>query len=252
MSVMDIVFGIHSIAEVIKNPSRGNCSLYATEESKKDLEKMHFSGRLPENLEVHLLSNHKLQEQAKLHLKELGYKEQRAPSNLFLMANQLQSVDMASFYSQVEKKNELRILALDQVTDIHNVAAILRSAAFYNLDFLIMGKKSGPGMPPGFYRIASGASEFVPIVNCSNLSKVINKLESLGVSCVGFAEEATQTEQRTDEKLCLVLGSEDTGLSNAVRRVLKNTVALESQGQIKSLNVSVAAAVAMEKFFPNS
>ena len=250
MSDRDIVFGLHSIAEVIKNPSRGACELFATEESKKDLEKMHFNGKLPSGVNVTLYNNHKLQEQAKLKLKEQGYKEQRAPSNLFLLSESLESVQLGDFYRTIESKPKVRILALDQVTDIHNVAAILRSAAFYNLDFLLMGKKSSPGMPPGFYRIASGASEFVPIVNCSSLSRVLTKLEGLEVDCIGFAEEATQAAEPGSDKVCLVLGSEDTGLSNAVRRILKNTVSLSSQGQIKSLNVSVAAAVAMEKFFP--
>jgi len=250
MSEKDIVFGLHSIAEVIKNPSRGAIELFATEDSKKDLEKMHFKGRLPENVQVTLFTNHKLQEQVKLILKEQGYKEQRAPSNLFLLAEALENPDLGEFYRIVESKPNIRILALDQVTDIHNVAAILRSAAFYNLDFLLMGKKGSAGMPPGFYRIASGASEYVPIVNCSSLSRVISKLQEMDVKCIGFAEEASSSPDVGSSKTCLVLGSEDTGLSHVVRRVLKDTVSLSSQGQIKSLNVSVAAAVAMEKFFP--
>jgi 23S rRNA (guanosine2251-2'-O)-methyltransferase len=250
VSDKDIIFGLHSVAEAIKNPARGSVELYATEESRKDLEKMHFKGRLPEAVNVTLYTNHKLQEQVKLKLKERNYKEQRAPSNLFLLADSLINPDLGEFYRTVESKPSVRILALDQVTDIHNIAAILRSAAFYNLDYLLMGKKGSPGMPPGFYRIASGASEFVPIVNCSSLSRVITKLQEMGVDCVGFAEEATENSEEPSLKSCLVLGSEDTGLSNVVRRVLKKTVSLNSQGQIKSLNVSVAAAVAMEKFYP--
>ncbi len=252
MSNKDIIFGLHSVAEVIKNQARSSIELFATEESLKDLEKMHFKGKLPKDLSVTLYTSHKLQEQAKLCLKERGYREQRAPSHLFLLAEPLVNPDLSEFYRSVESASGVRILALDQVTDIHNVAAILRSAAFYNLDYLLMGKKSSPGMPPGFYRIASGASEFVPIINCSSLSRVIAKLQDMGVDCVGFAEEATENTGETHPKTCLVLGSEDVGLSNVVRRVLKKTVSLTSQGQIRSLNVSVAAAVGMEKFFPKN
>ena len=83
------------------------------------------------------------------------------------------------------------------------------------------------------------------------MSRIVSKLSELGVETVGLSEHAENTLGEHDEPAahCLVLGTEETGLSNAVKRKVDRWVKLESQGHIKSLNVSVAAAVSMEKVF---
>ena len=247
----DLIFGLHSIAEALKNPKRGEWHIYATDESLKELRKLHFDNKkLAENIETSILSSHKLQEEGKFQLRERGFKEQRVPSQIFLVTKKLEEKSIAAIYESADKNENLKIMALDQVTDIHNLAAILRTAAFYNLDYVLISKKGPMNFPPSYYRIASGAAEYVNLINCSGLPKALNKLKDKRVTCLGLAEEATTTaeEDQGRAKTCLVMGSEDTGLSNATRRILETFVALPAKGSIKSLNVSVAAAIAMEKF----
>lgn len=248
--MQDLIFGLHSIAEAIKNSKREELQLFCTDESKKDLIKLHFkSQKLPEKVQVKVLSLHKLKEEGKRYLREFSLKEQRVPSNIFLIAGGFDGMSISNLYEKINKGETVKLLALDQVTDVHNLGAISRTACFYGVDVLIYGRKSKDPLSPGFFRISSGAYEHLPMIQTSNLGKVLTKLNDLGVSCVGLAEEASSKEWTPkDNSICLVLGAEETGLSHAIRRVLSDFVALEAKGEIKSLNVSVAAALAMEKF----
>lgn len=250
-SETDIIFGLHSIAEAINNPKRRQWQLYGTDESLKELCKLHFRNKkLPEAVEQITLSNHKLQEEGKFQLRERGFKDQRVPSNIFLVTQKLEGESIAAIYDFIEKNDTLKIMALDQVTDIHNLAAILRTAAFYDLDFILISKKGHLNFPPSFFRIASGACEHTRLINCSGLPKALTKMKEKGIACIGLAEEVSVTVQeiKAEPKACLVMGAEDTGLSNATRRIIETFVALPAKGRIRSLNVSVAAALAMEKF----
>ncbi len=247
----DLIFGLHSIAEALRNPKRRKWELFGTDESLKELRKLHFNNqKLPEAVEIKTLSNHKLQEEGKFQFRERGFKEQRVPSNIFLVTDKLQEQSIATVYDFIEKNESLKMMALDQVTDIHNLAAIMRTAAFYDLDYVLISKKGPLNFPPSYFRIASGAAEHVQLINCSGLSKALTKMMDKKVDCIGLAEEATTTaeEVKSTSKTCLVMGAEDTGLSNATRRVLEKFVSLPAKGEIRSLNVSVAAAIAMDRF----
>lgn len=247
---MDLIFGMHSIAEAIKNPKRSGLELFGTEDSLKDLQKLHFQGqKLSGNISTRTLSLHKLKDEGRSALLSAGFKEQRVPSNIFLRAQSLQTLSLNDLYKDVETRPTYKFLMLDQVTDVHNLGAIMRTAAFYAIDCVIYGKKGEERLSPGFFRVASGAAEHLPLVQAANLSKVIRRFNELEVTCMGLAEEAEQNSpSSSNAKLCLVMGAEETGLSNAVRRSLEEFVSLPARGPIKSLNVSVAAALAMEKF----
>jgi 23S rRNA (guanosine2251-2'-O)-methyltransferase len=154
-------------------------------------------------------------------------------------------------YEQLESRIPIKILALDQITDAHNGAAIMRTAAFYGVDCILISARGNFGLGPGFARIASGATEHVKIVRCSALPKTLTKIKDLGAIVIGLSEHASGDLGTIDNKkpICLILGAEDVGMSHAVSRVVETTISFKPQGKIKSLNVSVAAAIAMEKIF---
>ena len=110
------------------------------------------------------------------------------------------------------------------------MAAVARTAAFYGVDYVVVPSKKTTGLTPSFYRISSGAAEHVVIKQVGNLSKFIRKCEELGAYCVGFSEHATMDAseiKETDKATLLVLGNEELGISNAVKRVLTNYIALK-------------------------
>ncbi|MGZ3788413.1 MAG: TrmH family RNA methyltransferase [Bacteriovorax sp.] len=248
----DMIIGIHSIAEALKNPERAIFEIVATDEGLEELKRR--GGLKREEIpmdKVRLLEGHALQEEAKKNYRDLDLEFQRVPSGIFLLVSPINILEPTWIYNQLESRIPIKILALDQVTDAHNGAAIMRTAAFYGVDAILISSKGNFGLGPGFARIASGATEHVKIVRCSALPKTITKIKELGATCIGLSEHASGTLGEIDKlkPICLILGAEDVGMSHAVSRVVETTIAFKPLGKIKSLNVSVAAAIAMEKIF---
>lgn len=257
MNELDLIVGIHSIISALKNSSRNKFQLFGTREGFSELQKKGFSEKDSESkIQKITMSGHEVQEKAKADYKERGFTYNRVPSGIFLLCSPLPLLSPHEVNVEIEKSGKpQKIICLDQITDVNNAAAILRTAAFYGIDFLVIPQKGNFGFTPSFYRIASGATEFVKIAQCTNLSKFLRKLQEKEVLCLGFSEHADQDLKEVRERIspksssCLVLGSEEKGMSNAVELALQNKVALIPFGPIKSLNVSVAAAVAMEKIY---
>lgn len=253
MGNFDLIIGIHSILCALKNKSREIYRLVGTEEIIDEIKK---TADLSE-IQVDMYASHKVQEEAKKYFRDLELEYHRVPSGVFLIASALDLLDVKELYRTVslasQKNEKLKILCLDQVTDVHNAAAIVRTANFYGIDYIVTPDKKSFGLTPSFFRIASGAAEYIKIVGVSKLPKTIAKLKELGVECLALSEHAKgklTTEILLDGgSLCLILGREDVGISNAVLRLVENHIALESFGETKSLNVSIAAAITMEKCF---
>jgi 23S rRNA (guanosine2251-2'-O)-methyltransferase len=251
---MDLIIGMHSIEAALKNPEREEKMIYATEDGLQEFQKKTGMKLKSMGINIKMLKPHDLQEEAKRKFADLDFHYHRILSNLFLTTTALAAKDLKWLYHRIDT-GPLRLIALDQVTDVHNAAAILRTAAFFGVDGVLVAMKGNFGEGPTFHRLASGASEFVPLIKCSSLPQALTKLQERNVLCVGLSEHATQESVNLSDaqdvgSRCLVLGAEDVGLSHAVQRVIQHHLALKSQGEIRSLNVSVAAALAMEKFFP--
>lgn len=247
----DLIVGIHSIAEAIKNPARTIIELVGTKEGIDELKKRQVRiDKIPAD-KIQIVDSHKVQEYAKKWYQELDYEFNRVPSGVYLVCSAVEQYEPTWLYDQLLTGKPINILALDQVTDVHNAAAIMRTASFYGINCILISMKGNFGTGPNFSRIASGALEHVKVVRCSSLTKTLTKLVEMKVNVIGLSEHASENELKVykENSTCLVLGAEDEGMSNAVSRVVPQTIALKSQGDIKSLNVSVAAAVAMEKIF---
>ena len=245
----DLIFGLHSIAAALKNPSRSHMKLVATDEGLQELQRKHRIVPKNYNVKTDILSSHALQEQAKKLCMHMDLDFTRVPSGIYLQTSPLQTYTIQEFLTNPNA----RLLALDQITDVHNGAAILRSACFYGVTGVLIPSEKSFGLTPSFYRIASGATEYVNLIRVNSLSKAVGQMNEAGFLTVGLSEHSsenlTQADLRAQKKICLLLGAEETGLSNAVARLVQKNMSLPSQGEIKSLNVASAAAIAMEKCF---
>lgn len=245
----ELIFGLHSIAAALKNSRRVHQKLVATDEGLVDLQRKHQINPKSLNVKIELLSSHGLQEEAKKLCSYMDVEFTRVPSGVFLETSPLETYELQEFL----KAPKGRLLALDQITDVHNGAAILRSACFYGATGVLIPSSKSFGLTPSFYRIASGATEYVNLIRVNSLSRAVGQLNDAGYLTVGLSEHSseniTQAELRNQNKICLLLGAEETGLSHAVSRLVQKNMSLPSQGEIKSLNVSSAAAIAMEKCF---
>jgi 23S rRNA (guanosine2251-2'-O)-methyltransferase len=139
------------------------------------------------------------------------------------------------------------VLALDQITDPHNVGAILRTAAGFAVAAVVTTARHSPQATGVLAKSASGALEFVPIVTVQNLARALAALRERGYLLLGLDStgEADLGELPIRAPLALVLGAEGKGLRQLTRATCDHVARLDLPGRIKSLNVSNAAALAL-------
>jgi 23S rRNA (guanosine2251-2'-O)-methyltransferase len=139
------------------------------------------------------------------------------------------------------------LLVLDGVTDPHNLGACLRTAEAAGAQVVITPKDRSAGVDGVVRKVAAGAAEVVPVASVTNLARVLDSLKRRGIWVVGLDGEATQSLFAADLKrpLALVLGAEGAGMRRLTRERCDFVVRIPMIGQVESLNVSVAAGVAL-------
>jgi 23S rRNA (guanosine2251-2'-O)-methyltransferase len=139
------------------------------------------------------------------------------------------------------------VVVLDQITDPHNVGAILRTACAFGADAVITTARHSPRETGVMAKSASGALDLVPMIEVRNLGYALEKLKKRGMLVLGFDSESEQPlRPRTDDQpLAIVMGAEGKGLRQRTRELCDEMVKLDMPGPIKSLNVSNAAAIAL-------
>ncbi len=160
---------------------------------------------------------------------------------LLLEARRLEPVDLE------DVPDEGVVLVLDQITDPHNVGAILRTAAAFGVKALIMTERHAPDLSGTLAKSASGGLEHVPVSLVVNLARALDKLGERGFLRIGLdsAGEASLEAMTLSRPLALVLGAEGQGLRRLTRERCDAMARLDMPGPIKSLNVSNACAVAL-------
>jgi len=240
----DIITGIHSITEALKNEKRKNRVLFCTKDALTKLKPK--VGRTEDYAKIEILNTGELQTRAQQIFKEHQFHYSRISSGMFLVTDPLMYKSSAFLYDLIEQGAK-KFLVLDQVTDAHNAGAIFRTAAFYGVDAIIHSVKGSFGRSPGFFKIASGAAEHVHSVSVPKLGQCILKLVEKNVFCVGITEDGKSEVSFPDGPICLIMGAEETGISFNVKRILDSKMRLDAIGEIETLNVSIASAIAMEK-----
>lgn len=134
-------------------------------------------------------------------------------------------------------------LALDGVDNPHNHGAVIRSAAWFGAAVLI--GTTADTLNPAAVRVAQGGAEVVPIGAAAELARALTRFRGRGITIVGADQNASVAlfDRPLPRPVCIVLGSEATGLSPAVRKLCNATVRIDGHGAVESLNVAVSAGI---------
>ncbi|MBO3759910.1 23S rRNA (guanosine(2251)-2'-O)-methyltransferase RlmB [Ciceribacter sp. L1K23] len=223
------LYGLHTVRAALDNPARKVIKLSVTQNAMARLE-IGESGDLPYPVEI--VSPQDIDKVLGPEAIHQGVMLETRP----LPVRRLEAL-----------KESPLILVLDQVTDPHNVGAIMRSAVAFGAGAVITTQRHSPTESGVLAKSASGALELIPYIQVTNLSDALGELHGLGFFSVGLDSEgpAPMEETLTGDRVALVLGSEGKGLRQKTRETVNALARLDMPGAIKSLNVSNAAAIAL-------
>lgn len=147
----------------------------------------------------------------------------------------------------LQKRQSGTLLILDQVTDPHNVGAILRTAKALGALGVIMTERNAPPLSGVLAKAASGALELIPIWKVTNLSRCLDELKEYGFWTIGLDERSSKllSKEELPEKIALVMGAEGEGMRRLTQEKCDFIVKLPTDPEFSTLNVSVATALAL-------
>lgn len=151
---------------------------------------------------------------------------------------------------KIKNKDTALIVILDQITDPHNVGAILRSSVAFDADAVLMPEAGAPAEAGTLAKSASGALELIPLIRVSNLSRAMEKLKKEDFWCIGldgYAKDSITTA-KLPKRCAFVMGSEGDGMRRLTQENCDYSVKLPMNPVIESLNVSNAAALTLYEF----
>ncbi|MTI19391.1 RNA methyltransferase [Rhodobacteraceae bacterium RKSG542] len=156
-------------------------------------------------------------------------------------------VDPLPEYGAYALRDGNLVLALDQVTDPHNVGAIMRSAVAMCADAVVTTRRHAPEEGPVLAKTASGALDMIKHVRVTNMARFIEEMIEEGFQAIALDSEGPATLEDTvfTDKTLLILGSEGKGVRQGVREKCSTLARLDMPGKIKSLNVSNAAMLSL-------
>jgi 23S rRNA (guanosine2251-2'-O)-methyltransferase len=223
-----ILYGWHTVAAALANPQRQIRRLLLTENAARRLADDKIELRVTPEIVRPDLIDHRLGPDA-------------VHQGLLAEADPLPSPDIETLPQQGI------VLVLDQITDPHNVGAILRSAAAFGVKAIVTTARHTPEATGVLAKSASGALELVPMVTVTNLARALNELNDQGFMTVGLDSQGSDnlSAMPLQQPLALVLGAEGKGLRQLTRDTCSAVARLDMPGTIKSLNVSNAAVLAL-------
>ena len=227
------IWGIHAVAAALNNPKREIKSLLLTKNAASRIQESinkplpNFEEATPKDIE-----------------RQIG--PDPVHQGALLITTPLPTLTIEDLTGQE------RIVVLDQVSDPHNVGAILRSAAAFGISHLIMTQRHSPPLTGTLAKTACGGLEHVGIILVGNLAQTLTKLGERGFFRIGFDGLGQDTMEQftmpSTQPLALVLGAEEKGLRRLSKEQCDSICKITATGAFASLNVSNAAAIAFHHF----
>ena len=228
------VVGKHSVFEALKNTKRKVLRVFLTEESKKSIHR--------DSPKKNLLKDVKVYFKTKKELDKYTSKEGMLHQGYVAEIEHLEKIQLKEF---IKEKNNLTLVCLDEVTDPRNIGSIIRSAASFNIDGLIVKERHFPSESKLMYKSASGCLEHLNIFEVSNINTTLKYLRDKNFWVYGFdaSSEKNFIDIQWEGNNVLLFGSEGYGIKKHTTKYIDFNVKININKNIESLNISNSAAI---------
>ena len=228
------IVGKHAVTEALKNPQRKVLRVFLTEESKKNIHR--------ENPNKNLLKDVKIYFKTKKELDKYCKNEQILHQGCVAEIEHIENKILKEF---IKKKNNITFVCLNEVTDPRNIGSIIRSAASFKIDGIIVKERHFPKESKLMYKSASGCLEHINIFQVSNINTTLKFLREKNFWVYGFDSKGEKdfTEIEWKGNNILLFGSEGFGLKKNTEKYTDFLIKIKINKNIESLNISNAAAI---------
>ena len=237
-----LIVGKHAVLEALKNPSRNVERVFLTEDAQKKINRENQGSNLFKKINVFYKS--------KKELDNLCGRDGTAHQGLVAEVEQLEEITLKEFIIDTKKQN-INLIALEEVTDPRNIGSIIRSAVAFNIDGLIVKERSFPSKSKLLYKSASGGAEHIKIFKVSNINTALKflKTKDFWISAFDVSAKKDFTKNNWKGKNVLLFGSEGYGIK---AKTLENSdfkFKVNMNDSIESLNISNTVSVVCHHIF---
>ena len=228
------IVGKHPVTEALKNPKRKVLRVFLTEESKKTINR--------ENQNINLLKNVKVYFKTKKELDKYCKNEQILHQGFVAEIEKLQYPNLKDF---IKSKNNINLVCLQGVTDPRNIGSVIRSAASFDIDGLIVKDRNFPEVSKSMYKSSSGSIEYMNIFKVPNINTTLKFLRENNFWVYAFESNAKKdfTDITWKGNNILLFGSEGSGINQKTNKYVDFNVNIKINNKIESLNISNSAAI---------
>ena len=228
------IIGQHAVIEALRNPKRNVLRIFLTEESKKNIHKKSPNKNLLNDVKVYFKTKKELDKYStRENLQHQGY------------VAEIEHLQKPILKEYIKEKNEMTLICLDGVTDPRNIGSLIRSAAAFNINGVIIKERNFPSESKILYKAASGAIEYINIFEVSNINSTLKNLKEKNFWVYGFdgngKKDFTDIEWKGNN--ILLFGSEGSGMHKHTSKYADFLVKIEINKKIESLNISNSAAI---------
>ena len=228
------IVGQHAVIEALKNPERKVLRVFLTEESKKNIHR--------KNQKKNILHGVKIFFKTKKELDKYTTKEQMHHQGYVAEIEELDKPLLKDF---IKNKNNITLACLDEISDPRNIGSIIRSAASFNIDGLIVKERHFPSKSKLMYKAASGCMEYLNIFQVSNINSTLKSLREKNFWVYGLDVNGEKkfTDIKWEGNNILLFGSEGYGMKHHTAKYTDFSIKIKINKNIESLNVSNSAAI---------
>ena len=228
------IVGKHAVIEALRNPKRKVLRVFLTEETKKNIHRV--------NPKQNLLKDVKIYFKTKKELDKYTTHDQLLHQGYVAEIEYLENILLKDF---IKNKNNLTLACLDEVTDSRNIGSLIRSAASFNIDGLIVKERHFPKESKLMYKSASGCMEHINIFEVSNINSTLKNLREKSFWVYGFDSKGKKnfTDTKWEGNKILLFGSEGFGIRKHTIKYTDFLVRINISRNVESLNISNSAAI---------